>query len=80
MHNLSGYDFHLFIKNLGVTEGNINCFPNNEEKYLSFSKEIVVGKYKDKDGKEKEEKREIRFIDSFKFMSTSLEKLAVNLP
>ena len=41
MHNLSGYDFHLFINNLGVTEGNINCFPNNEEKYLSFSKEIV---------------------------------------
>ena len=33
-HNLSGYDSHLFIKNLGVTEGNINCIPNNEEKYI----------------------------------------------
>ena len=33
-HNLSGYDSHLFIKNLGFTEGNIDCIPNNEEKYI----------------------------------------------
>ena len=31
-HNLSGYDSHLFIKNLGFSEGNIDCIPNNEEK------------------------------------------------
>ena len=31
-HNLSGYDSHLFIKNLGFTTGNIDCIPNNEEK------------------------------------------------
>ena len=31
-HNLiSGYDSHLFIKNLGTTGGNISCIPNNEE-------------------------------------------------
>ena len=41
-HNLSGYDAHLFVKNLGKSEGNIKCIPNNEEKYISFSKEIVV--------------------------------------
>ena len=63
-----------------MTEGNIKCIPNNEEKYISFSKEIVVGKYIDKkDGKEKGSKHEIRFLDSFKFISTSLEKLAANL-
>ena len=33
-HNLSGYDAHLFVKNLGVSEGNIKCIPNNEEKYI----------------------------------------------
>ena len=44
-HNLSGYDSHLFIKNLGFTEGDIDCIPNNEEKYISFSKEIEVGSY-----------------------------------
>ena len=35
-HNLSGYDSHLFVKNLGKSEGNIKCIPNNEEKYISF--------------------------------------------
>ena len=49
-HNLSGYDAHLFVKNLGKSEGNIKCIPNNEEKYISFSKEIVVDVY-EKDGK-----------------------------
>ena len=42
-HNLSGYDSHLFIKKLGVTEGYIDCIPNNEEKYISFSKTIKTG-------------------------------------
>ena len=26
-HNLSGYDAHLFVKNLGKSEGNIKCIP-----------------------------------------------------
>ena len=79
-HNLEGYDSHLFIKNLGVTEGNINCIPKNEEKYISFSKGIVVDTFMDKKtDKMKNVKRELRFIDSFKFMSSSLGKLADNL-
>ena len=44
-HNLSGYDSHLFIKNLGKSEGNIKCIPNNEEKYISFTKQILVDKF-----------------------------------
>ena len=28
-HNLSGYDSHLFVNNLGKSEGNIKCIPNN---------------------------------------------------
>ena len=77
-HNLSGYDSHLFVKNLGRTDGIIKCIPNNEEKYISFSKEIVVGEY-EKYGKKHEIKHEIRFIDSFKFMASSLESLVGNL-
>ena len=77
-HNLSGYDSHLFVKNLGRTDGNIKCIPNNEEKYISFSKDIIVGEY-EKYGKKHEIKHEIRFIDSFKFMASSLEPLVVNL-
>ena len=28
-HNLSGYDSHLFTENLGFSQGNIDCIPNN---------------------------------------------------
>ena len=78
-HNLSGYDAHLFVKNLGKTEGNIKCIPNNEEKYISFSKDIVVDEYTNKKGEKIEIIHEIRFLDSFKFMTSSLENLVRNL-
>ena len=92
-HNLTGYDSHIFIKNLGVSErsamgskipGLINCIPNNEEKYISFTKDIEVDRFMEKDEKTGEDKevivkREIRFIDSFKFMASSLDKLTANL-
>ena len=79
-HNLSGYDSHLFIKNLGKSEGKIDCIPNNEEKYISFTKQIFVDAFKDEKGEEKEVKRYIRFIDSLKFMAASLDNLVNNLP
>ena len=79
-HNLSGYDSHLFIKNLGKSEGKIDCIPCNEEKYISFTKEIIVDKFINEEKKEVEVKRKIRFIDSFKFMATSLDSLVKNLP
>ena len=77
-HNLSGYDSHLFIKNLGTTGGNISCIPNNEEKYISFTKQIIVDTFS-KDGRNIDVKRDIRFIDSFRFMSSSLSSLVDNL-
>jgi len=71
-HNLSGYDSHLFVKNLKTMgEGDINCIPNTEEKYISFSKSI----YDD----EKKFKYKIQFIDSFRFLPASLDRLAGNL-
>ena len=80
-HNLSGYDSHLFIKNLGFTKGDIDCIPNNEEKYISFTKNIKVGEYKDKKtGKVKDKNFKIIFKDSFKFLPASLEALVNNLP
>ena len=91
-HNLSGYDAHLFIKKLGVSSGDINCIANTEEKYISFTKKILVdtvsGKpisepVEKKDGKKETKEREIylnnRFIDSFKFMSCGLDSLVKNL-
>ena len=41
-HNLSGSDSHLFVTKLGKSKGAITCIPNNEEKYISFSKKIQV--------------------------------------
>ena len=70
-HNLSGYDSHLFIKNLGKTQGQIDCIPNNEEKYISISKSV--------NDENKKFKHKIRFIDSVKFMSSSLDTLVNNL-
>ena len=78
-HNLSGYDSHLFIKNLGFSEGNIDCIPNNEERYISFTKRMQVGSYTSKKGETKPLHHRVRFIDSFKFMATSLDKLVGNL-
>ena len=34
-HNLEGYDSHLFVKRLADTEGDVNCIPHNEEKYIT---------------------------------------------
>ena len=80
-HNLSGYDSHLFIKKLGSPNEDMDCIPNNEEKYISFSKNIKVGEYKDrKTGVVKDKNFKIRFIDSFKFLPASLETLVNNLP
>ena len=78
-HNLSGYDAHLFIKQLGVTSGDINCIANTEEKYISFTKKILVDSIMDEDDKERKVYLNNRFIDSFKFMSSGLESLVKNL-
>ena len=81
-HNLAGYDSHLFIKKLGTPEEkeNIDCIPNNEEKYISFSKTIITGQYKNKQGETKDKTFKIIFKDSLKFMSSSLGTLVNNLP
>ena len=79
-HNLSGYDSHLFIKELGFSEGNIDCIPNNEERYISFTKRIQVNSYTNKKGETKPLYNKIRFIDSYKFMAASLDSLVNNLP
>ena len=78
-HNLSGYDSHLFIKKLNNTMGNIDCIPNNEENYISFSKTIKTGEYKNKKGETKDKYFKIIFKDSLKFMASSLDALVNNL-
>ena len=71
--NLSGDDSHLFIKTFGNSEGDISCIPNNEENYISFTKQVIVDKFVNQEGKKVNVKRELRFIDSLTFMVASLD-------
>ena len=65
-HNLSNYDAHLIVTELGYDTQTIRVIPNTEEKYISFSK-YVSSKF------------QIRFIDTFRFMASGLSTLAKNL-
>ncbi|XP_057316784.1 uncharacterized protein LOC130657804 [Hydractinia symbiolongicarpus] len=81
-HNLSGYDAHLFIRELGekYDTQDIGCIAENTEEYISFNVKINIplGGMGYGDG-ETYKKIEIRFIDSCRFMLSSLDKLASNL-
>ena len=77
-HNLSGYDTHMFIKDLAETPGDIKCIAKTEENYISFDKTLIVDTFM-KNGKVIKVKRRIRFLDSFRFMQKSLSELANNL-
>ncbi|KAL4091146.1 hypothetical protein QTP88_025883 [Uroleucon formosanum] len=65
-HNLSNYDSHFIITELGYDTKTINVIPNSEEKFISFSKYISST-------------FTVRFIDTFRSMASSLSSLAENL-
>ena len=75
-HNDSTYDYHFIIKELVKEfEGNFQCLGENTEKYITFSvpiKKKIVNKDLDITYK-------IKFIDGYRFMSSSLSKLVDNL-
>ena len=75
-HNGSTYDYHFIIKELAKEfEGNFECLGENTEKYKTFSVPIK----KKIDNKDLEITYKIKFIDSYRFMSSSLLKLVDNL-
>ena len=75
-HNGSTYDYHFIIKELAKEfEGNFDCLGENTEKYITFS----VPLKKKIENKNLEITYKIKFIDSFRFMSSSLSKLVDNL-
>ncbi|XP_066595460.1 uncharacterized protein [Prorops nasuta] len=64
-HNLSGYDSHFIFEAIGnLLEGSVHLLPVHKEKYISFSKFL------------RHYNIYLRFIDSFKFMASSLDKLS----
>ena len=78
-HNLTGYDAHMFIKELVKHGSKIRVIAKKTEDYISFSINIEVDKYIDKNGEEKPKEITLRFIDSIKFMSSCLDSLVNKL-
>ena len=80
-HNLSGYDAHLIIRELGkkFDTVKIGVIAENKKKYISFYVDVVVDRYEDELGKIKEKKIQLRFIDNMRFMASSLDSLTNNL-
>ena len=75
-HNGSTYDYHFIIKELVKEfEGNFDCLGENTEKYITFSLPLK----KKIENRNLEITNKIEFIDSFRFMSSSLSKLVDNL-
>ena len=74
-HNGSSYDYYFIIKGLAEEfEGDFECLGENKEKYLAFSVPI-----KKESNEDDTIIYRINFIDSFRFMSTSLSSLVDNL-
>lgn len=57
----------LIFTQLVNEPGRIEVLPNTEERYISIIKHVSDG-------------MQLRFLDSFRFMSSALAKLAENLP
>ena len=74
-HNGSTYDYHFIINKLAKEfDGQLECLGENTEKYITFS--VPIKKELDNS---KTITYKLKFIDSFRFMSTSLSSLADNL-
>ena len=76
-HNSSTYDYHFIIKELVKEfDGNFDCLGENTEKYITFS---VPLKKKIENKASIEINYKTKFIDSCRFMSSSLSKLVDHL-
>ena len=82
-HNGSTYDYHFIIKELAEEfEGEFECLGENTEKYITFSvpiKKEITKKDKNENDKITKISYKIKFIDSCRFMSTSLSNFVNNL-
>ncbi|KAL6418932.1 hypothetical protein ACFW04_011683 [Cataglyphis niger] len=75
-HNLSGYDAHFIIKDVAnAFPGSVELLPLTKETYISFAKSVDEAS-NERGWFARGRRVKLRFMDSFKFLSASLEKLA----
>ena len=83
LHNGSDYDYHFIIKELAEEfEKQFTCLGENTEKYINFSVPIEKELTRtDKNGEKitKTISYRVQFIDSARFMTSSLSNLVNNL-
>ena len=77
LHNLEHYDAHFIAKALKFSKESVTILPHTEENYISFTRRITI--HSNLINKPSDY-IDLKFIDSYKFLSLSLDKLAKNLP
>lgn len=75
-HNLKSYDSHLFLPQLARNKERLSVIAQTKEKYITFSKYLLVDQKLNKNGKKENVYMQMRFIDSLQFLPNSLETLA----
>lgn len=74
-HNLSHYDSHFLLRKLANSfDGDIRIIPINAENYISFTKTV------NDSSDDFKTKIKFKFMDSFRFMNSSLDHLSSLLP
>ena len=82
VHNIQNYDLHhicLALNNCEPTTA-ISVMPSTDEKYISMTFGVLIDIFVTEKGKTVKIYEYLRFIDSFKMMNSSLEKLVEILP
>ena len=76
LHDLSRYDAHLIKKYLKLNDGEkLSAIAKNDETYFSFSLDIPMKRFESRLGQNVVLFDSLRFLDSFQFMSQSLDSL-----
>ena len=81
-HNSSNYDLHHVCMYIHKFKPGckLDVIPSTDEKHITLSIGVPVRTYQDKNGVTKTVFEYLRFIDSYRFMGASLEKLVSYLP
>lgn len=84
-HNLSGYDAHFIVPDIATAfDGDMHIIPVTDQNYITFTKTVECSRSKRRGcqnfGEMDRNTIKFKFLDSFRFMASALDKLASYLP